>query len=288
MLAASLARPRQSLARAVQKRIAGPDFETAHTRIWESEGERWFTESDPIWRVHADTSMFIAGIRALLLQSLHPVAMWGVSEHSGFRSDPWGRLQRTSTFLATTTYGTIPDAERSIRIVRAIHTRVNGTMPDGRRYAADDPHLLAWIHLAEVDSFLTCHQVFGPTPLDAAEADTYVAQSAGVAEKLGVVRAPRTVAELEDELERYRPELMGSEQAREAADLLLKDPPLPGVARVGYAALAGGAISTLPLWARTQLRLPSLPLTDRLVARPLARTAAGAIRWALTGPLTPA
>ena len=285
MLAASLARPRRVLARAVQNRIAGPDFKNVHAQIWDAQGERWWSEADPIWRVHADTSMFIAGIRALLLQSLHPVAMWGVSEHSGFRSDPWGRLQRTSAFLATTTYGTVADAERSIRIVRAIHTRVKGTMPDGRTYAASDPHLLGWVHLAEADSFLTCHQVFGQAPLSPAEADTYVAQSAVVAEKLGVVDAPRTVAELESQLAAFRPELRGSEPAREAADLLLKDPPLPGVARIGYSALAGGAISTLPMWARTQLRLPSLPVADRFVARPLARSAAGAIRWALTGPV---
>ena len=109
--------------------------------------------------------MFVGGIRALLLQSLHPVAMLGVSQHSGFRGDPWGRLQRTSRFLATTTYGTIADAERSIRIVRAIHGRVKGTTPSGGEYRADDPHLLGWIHVAEVDSFLTAYQVFGSAPL---------------------------------------------------------------------------------------------------------------------------
>ena len=283
MYAALLAWPRATLAKAIQDRIAGSDFEAIHAKIWHTPGERWFTEDDAIWRVHADTSMFIGGIRALLLQSLHPVAMWGVSEHSGFRSDPWGRLQRTSAFLATTTYGTIADAERSIAIVKAIHRRVNGTMADGRTYAADDPHLLQWIHVASVDSFLTAHQRFGQQPLTSDEADDYVAQSAVVAEKLGVIKAPRTVDELQAAIREYRPELTGSEQANEAAALLLRDPPLPAVARIGYTALAAGAVSLLPPWARTQLRLPTLPIADRLVAQPLAQTMSSTIRWALSG-----
>jgi len=150
LLGRTLAGPRQALASAVRHRIAGPEFNEHHEQIWYTPGPRWFAAEDPIWRVHADTAMFVGGIRALLLQSLHPVAMLGVSQHSGFRGDPWGRLHRTSRFLATTTYGTIADAERSIRIVRAIHKRVTGTTPTGQPYRADDPHLLGWIHVASV------------------------------------------------------------------------------------------------------------------------------------------
>ncbi len=102
-----------------------------HERIWYTRGPRWFGEQDPIWRIHADTSMFVGGIRALLLRSLHPVGPCWVSQHSGFPGDPWGRLHRTSRFLATTTYATIADAERSIAIVRAIHRRVKGTASTG-------------------------------------------------------------------------------------------------------------------------------------------------------------
>jgi uncharacterized protein (DUF2236 family) len=271
------------LARAVRDRIAGANFREAHSAIWDTPGERWFNERDPIWRVHADTSMFIGGIRALLLQSMHPVAMLGVSEHSGFRSDPWGRLQRTSTYLATTTYGAVEDAERSIRIVAAIHRRVQGTTPDGRLYRAGDPHLLMWVHIAEVDSFLASFQAFGNRRLSDAEADEYVRQTGFVAEKLGVVNAPRTVAELDRLLAAFRPELSGSEPARVAADLLLKEPPLSAAERIGYTALAAGAVSLLPPWVRTELGLPTLPLADRVIARPLARSALSAIRWALAG-----
>ena len=274
---------RKQLAEAVRGRIAGPEFQEAHEQIWYTPGPRWFTETDALWRVHADTAMFVGGIRALLLQSLHPVAMLGVSQHSGFRGDPWGRLQRTSRFLATTTYGTVAHAERSIRIVRAIHGRVRGTTPDGREYRADDPHLLGWIHVAEVDSFLTAYQVFGSTPLTDAEADDYVRQSGFVAEQLGVVDAPQTVAEVNRLIADYRPELRLTPAATEAADLLLKDPPLAGPQKRGYALLAAGAVSILPPWARAALLLPTLPAADRLIARPLTRSALGTLRWALAG-----
>jgi uncharacterized protein (DUF2236 family) len=274
---------RADIAQAVRDRIAGPDFQSVHERIWYTPGPRWFGEDDPIWRIHADTSMFAGGIRALLLQSLHPVAMLGVSQHSGFRGDPWGRLHRTSTFLATTTYATIADAERAIAIVRAIHRRVRGSTSSGQEYRADDPHLLGWVHAAEVDSFLTTYRVFGGEPLDAADADSYVRQTGFVAAKLGVVEPPQTVAELGEVLAGYRPELRFSPAAKDAADLLLKDPPLSGPSRLGYGILAAGAVSTLPMWARTALQLPVLPTTERLVARPLTRSALGTIRWALSG-----
>src|SRR5256885_2577846 len=98
--------------------------------------------------------MFIGGIRALLLQSLHPLAMAAVAQHSDYKGDPWGRLQRTSYFLAVTTFGRTEDAMAAIARVRAVHARVTGFAADGRPYAASDPHLLTWVHIAEADSFL--------------------------------------------------------------------------------------------------------------------------------------
>ena len=278
-----LQQPRAALAKAVQHRVAGKDFAAEHARIWFTEGPRWFTPDDPVWRVHADTSMFVGGIRALLLQSLHPVAMLAVSQHSGFRGDPWGRLHRTSRFLATTTYGTIADAEADIAHVRAIHARIGGTTRAGLPYRASDPHLLTWVHLAEVDSFLAAYRQFGGPSLSPVEADRYVDQAGRVAGRLGVPEPPRNTGELQAALAAYGPELEMTEQARETCDLLLRDPPLRGPARAGYAALAAGAVSILPPWARAMLRLPTLPLTDRLVARPLARSGLATIRWALAG-----
>ena len=276
-----IGRQRAGLAKMLRDRIGGEEFNASHERIWFTEGERWFSEGDVIWQVHADTSMFIGGIRALLLQSLHPVAMQGVSEHSGFRGNPWGRLQNTSRYLATTTYGTVEDAERIIRVVQAIHRRVTGTTPSGRPYAASDPHLLGWVHAAQVDSFVTSFQAFGPCRLSEAEVDTYVAQSGEVAQRLGVVDPPRTWEENVALLARYRPELRSTPAARDVAVMLLRNPPLTGPARLGFGVLAAGAVSTLPPWVRTTLLLPTLPAADRFVVRPLARSAMLTLRWAL-------
>jgi len=157
-------RVRRSVAIALRDRVAGQDTAAKAAVIWDKPGERWFTQPDPIWRVRADASMFAAGIRALRLQSLHPVAMAGVAAHSGYKGDPWGRPRRTSTFLATTTFGTVEAAESLVEAIRGIHERVRGRAPDGRGYPASDPHLLKWVHLGEVDSFLRAHQRYGLTP----------------------------------------------------------------------------------------------------------------------------
>jgi uncharacterized protein (DUF2236 family) len=228
--------------------------------------------------------MFPAGIRALLLQSLHPLAMAGVAAHSGYRADPWGRLQRTSEFIATTTFGTIEHAERQISRVRAIHRRVRGVAPDGRPYAASDPHLLRWVHLTEADSFLTAFQAFGVQRLTDDEADQYVEQTGVVARALGVIDPPTTVGALRQGIEDYRPELASTPAAREAARFFLIHPPLPLAARPGYAALAAGAVALLPGWARLPLRLPWLPVTERVIARPLGGLATATVRWAMRSP----
>lgn len=277
-----IARLRSGTAAVVRKRIAGPDFESAHTRIFDAPGPRWFGPEDPIWRVHADASMFVGGIRALLLQSLHPRAMAAVSQHSGFRGDLWGRLQRTSTFLATTTYGTIPAAERMITAINRIHSRIEGHTADGLPYRADEPELLAWVHIAEIESFLSTHDQFGAAPLTPAERDRYVEQAAGTARRLGVLDPPTTVAEMESVLEDYRPSLRMTPEAREARDLLLKHPPLSPFEQVGYRSMTAGAIASLPTWARPMLELPTLPITDRMISRPVTRTTLAGLRWALT------
>ena len=132
-----------------------------------------------------------------------------------------GRLARTSRFLAVTTFGTADDAQQAVDVVRAIHARVTGIMPDGSTYAASDPHLLAWVHVAEIDSFLLAHQTYGKRPLDQAGRDDYVAQTAEVARRLGVLDPPTTEAELRAALESYRPELRGTADAREAVRYLL-------------------------------------------------------------------
>ncbi|MCD4525618.1 oxygenase MpaB family protein [Nocardioides sp. cx-173] len=283
-MVATVGEVRERLGSALFLRVAGPDGARHAARIHGTPGPRWFAADSAIVRVHGDASMFVGGIRALLLQTLHPAAMRAVSEHSGFRGDMWGRLNRTSRFLAVTTFGTAEDAQQAVDVVRRIHERVVGTMPDGTPYAASDPHLLRWVHVAEVDSFLRAHTVYGKKPLDQAGRDEYVAQTAEVARRLGVVDPPLTEAELADALAAYEPELRGTPEAREAVRFLMLKPPLPLAARAPYGVLVAAAVGLMPRWTRRPLRLPWLPVSERTVVRALGTAATGAIRWAMGAP----
>lgn len=273
---------RQWLAGQIRTRVVGNEPDSTAASIITAPGPRWFAEDSAIRIVHSDASMFVGGLRALLLQSLHPLAMAGVAEHSDYRTDPWGRLQRTADFLAATTFAPISVAEQSIARVRKVHRRVRGTAPDGRAYSANDPHLLRWVHLCEVDSFLTAHRRYGSTTLTPEQADDYVRDTGFVVAKLGVVAPPTTVAELRVALRDYRPELKGTAAAREAARFLLLEPPLPLAARAPYTLLAGAAVALLPAWTRWPLRLPLLPVSEALLVRPAGRAITELIRWSLT------
>lgn len=239
---------------ALRSRVAGDDAPERAKRIWGAEGERWFTSEDPIWRVNADAAMFPGGISALLLQSLHPSAMAGVAGHSGYKGDPWGRLQRTSHYLAVTTFGTVEDAEEAIAHVRSVHRRVRGKDELGRPYAADDPHLLRWVHVAEIWSFLNAYQAHAAEPLSPEEADLFVTQTNRAATLLGATGLPTTVAELDRVIAGYRPELQATKAAMEAMRFMLLNPPVPLAARPGYALIAAGGVALLPPWARREDR----------------------------------
>jgi uncharacterized protein (DUF2236 family) len=273
---------RRRIGRELFSRVAGPEGPSRRQRIIATNGDRWFDDTSPIRRVHADAAMFVGGLRALLLQSMHPLAMAGVEAHSGYRGDPWGRLQRTSHFLAVTTFGTASDAEEMVARIKAVHERVAGVAPDGRRYAASDPHLLKWVHLAEVDSFLRAHQRYGAHPLDCDGCDGYLADTARVAEALGVVDAPRSRAELDAQLADYRPELAGTPEARAAARFVLLDPPIPLIAKPAYGVLAAASVGLMPIWTRWPLRLPYLPLTEAVAVRAAGNALTRAIRWAMS------
>ena len=277
---------RDALGSSLFEMVAGPHGPAERERIHHTPGPRWFADDSPIRRVHGDASMFVGGLRALLLQSLHPLAMAGVAEHSNYREDPWGRLQRTSTFLAETTFGSAVDAQRAVDRVRGIHRRVHGTAADGRSYTATDPHLLEWVHVAEADSFLRAHQLYGAAPLDQAGRDGYVADMAEIASRLGVVDPPRTEQQLAHRLDAFRPELRSTAAARDAARFLLLTPPLPLAARAPYGALTATAVATLPLWARIPLLLPYFPPVELTVVRGVGRVLVGGIRWALPAPDT--
>jgi uncharacterized protein (DUF2236 family) len=219
------------------------------------------------WRVHADPVMALAGIRALLLQALHPVAMAGVAGHSGFRDDPWGRLQRTAEYVGVTSYGTTAEAERAGARVRGIH----------RKLGLDDPHLLLWVHCSEVASFLTTADRCG-LRLSAAERDRYYEEQVANATLVGLGSAPASVAEMRDYFAQIRPELAVSPPARDALRFVMS-PPLPSrlrPVRPAWFGIAGLGFAMLPRWARRMYRMPGLPTTD------VGATAAGiALRTSL-------
>lgn len=219
------------------------------------------------WRVHADPTMLLAGLRALLLQALHPLAMAGVHQHSDFRGDPWGRLFRTAEYVGVTSYGTRQEAERAGARVRGIHRALSGIEPEsGRTYRADDPPLLLWVHCCESESFLTT-AVRSGLRLSRAEQDAYYAEQVTNARLVGLPTAPSSVSEMADYFKQVQPDLRVTQAARDTARFVLFPPmPTPGLlkppARLAWAALASAAGAMLPRWARRMYRLPGIPSTD--------------------------
>jgi uncharacterized protein (DUF2236 family) len=237
--------------------------------------------------VHSDLpSMLIGGISALLLQTLHPLAMAGVAEHSNYQADPLGRLRRTANFVGTTTFGTVREAEEAVQQVRRVHRRVSGIAPDGRPYSADDPELVRFIHAAEVSSFLESARRFGPRDLSPEQCDQYYDEVAPVALALGAEWVPRSMAEVDDYFRRLRPELHAGAQALQARDWLRHGVSRRREQRAVYAVLHAAAVSLLPPWARSELGLSSpLPvdlLVDTVAVIPTSRAVSAGLRWLAT------
>ncbi len=234
------------------------------------------------WKVHADfTSMMTGGISALLLQALHPLALAGVWDHSSFRTDILGRLRRTATFIAGTTYGNRHDALALIERVKRIHLEVSGTAPDGRPYRASDPALLTWVHVAEVSSFMTAHLHYVNAALPVAAQDQYFAETARIAEMLGASNIPRSRAEIDAYLLAMQSELVASERTREVVRILMTaSTPSVAMRPAGLLMLNAG-VDLLPDWAQAMLGFRRFTAVRRALARPGVRLIAPVIRWAL-------
>ena len=271
---------RHAIADALRNAVAGDDAMERRAAIVDAPGERWFAPDSAVVRVHSDSSMFIGGMRALLLQSLHPLAMAGVAQHSDYRNDPWGRLQRTAEFLAATSFGPADVAQHAVDRVNAVHRSVTGIAADGREYSAADPHLLRWVHVTEIDSFLRAHQAYGERPLTAHECDDYVRGMALVARKLGVNAPPESVRGLRDQITMFRAEVRATPESHDVVRFLLLQPPVAPAARIPYTLISSAAVALLPAWARAELRIPYVPAVDTLIARPVGQLVARTIRWA--------
>ncbi len=234
------------------------------------------------WRVHADfTAMMAGGIAALLMQALHPLALAGVWDHSSFRTDILGRLRRTATFVAGTTYASRADALRLIERVKTIHAAIEGTAPDGRPYRASDPALLTWVHVAEMSSFLAAHLRYVNPALSGDEQDRYYAETARIAVMLGAQDVPDSRAAIAAYLARMRAELVASERTFEVIRVL-RNAPVPHAAmRPGSTLLFNAGVDLLPDWAQRQIGLAAMAPVRRAVARPAVRMIAPVFRWAL-------
>ncbi|HEY1989261.1 MAG TPA: oxygenase MpaB family protein [Acidimicrobiales bacterium] len=206
------------------------------------------------WRVHSDMpAMLIGGVSSLLLQTLHPGAMAGVADFSVYEEDPLGRLQRTGTFVGGTIFGSTATAENLIATVKKVHLSVKGTRPDGLPYAASDPDLLRWVHVAEHAQFLRANQLFGVRPLRAPDVDRYFDEVAEIARRLGATEVPTDAAGVDTYLTAVQPELEFGDQAARGLQFLLAPNIGGAVEQAAYAPLIRAAISILPDWSSRML-----------------------------------
>lgn len=238
-----------------------------------------FERDTPIRMVHADiVGMMAGGIRALLLQMLHPAALQGVLDHSNFREDMHGRLRRTARFIAVTTFGHRDNAQQVIERVNRIHAKVSGTLPDGTPYSATDPRTLAWVHVTEANSFLTAYKRHVRPDIPGHEQDEYYRQFAIIARALGADPVPTSRNEAEELFRDMRADLHSSPAAREVAQLVLTQKP-PGTPPGLQAMLGADAVDMLPPFARTMLGL-NRPGIAALPARAATWGMGKTLRWA--------
>lgn len=239
------------------------------------------------WRVHGDvTSMMVGGVASLLMQMLHPAVLAGVWDHSNFRADMHGRLRRTARFIALTTYGGPEEAEALIARVRGIHDHIRGTLPDGTTYEANDPALLAWVHVTETTSFLDAWIRYGEPGMSRADQDQYFVEMARVGVALGADPVPRSRAEALAQIQAARPRLRSDSRTREVARVLLAQPaPSLAVEPFRQITLQAG-VDLVPAWARRMHGLPGGGLGRPLV-RAGAMGVARTLRWAFERNLLP-
>lgn len=231
------------------------------------------------WKVHGDfTSMLVGGIRALLLQALHPLALAGVWDHSNFREDLLGRLRRTGQFISGTTFASRDDARWLIERVIRIHQQVTGTAEDGRPYSASDPDLLTWVHVAEVSSFLQAHLRYRNPDLSEEEQDRYYAEISLIGESLGARNVPKSRREVEAYLHSMRPQLRCDQRSREILRILLDAPAPSRAARLAGKVFMQAGIDLLPDWAIALYGQQRSPLHRKLVRQGIHRIGP-ILRW---------
>jgi len=220
------------------------------------------------WRIMSSRVMWVAVVRALYLQALHPRVIRGTLQNAPALTEPvdaWARLRRTRRFIETRTFGTTAEAERAGRLVRKVHEPLTGTDPDGTRFRVDDPELLLWVHCGEVAS---CADIARRSrlPFSAADLDAFVAEQRTSAELIGAdpAAAPVSMAELGAYYERMKPALYACDEAKQALRLTFR-PPVPDgnhALKLGLPPVSALAFATLPRWARRLYGRADGPLSD--------------------------
>jgi len=234
--------------------------------------------------VHGDvTTMMVGGVAALLTQMLHPKALGGVWDHSDVEEDQLGRLRRTARFIAVTTYGHRDAATAAIDKVKIIHKQVSGTLPDGSEYDANDPWLLAWVHLAGAINFLDGWRRYAEPSMSARDQDVYFAESGEVARLLRADPIPQTRAEAERLLRDFLPELRADDRTRAFRDLILRSPARSLREMPVQRLLQNAAVDLMPDFARDMHGLAKPPLSP--VVRGATYGVARTIRWAFAGEI---
>lgn len=244
-----------------------------------------YLPSDAPWVVHADFGTLVGGIRALLMQALHPGSLTGVANHSRYEQDALGRLAGTIRWLTVTTFGSHTAVANESGRVNRMHTRVTGeyttSAGEQRQYKAADPDLLLWVHIAFMDSFLRCHQMYAWREIPGG-ADSYISLWSRSVEPLGLSSAPMSELELLAEIERQKPLLIATEKTLDVVKFI-RYPPLPTMAKPTYRLLFEAAVLSLPIEFRTMLGLRAKP---RWLIQPLTRGVLRFIRLAI-GPESP-
>ncbi|HRH20593.1 MAG TPA: oxygenase MpaB family protein [Brevundimonas sp.] len=242
-----------------------------------------FAPNSVAWRVHGDVvTMLIGGVASLMLQMLHPSVLAGVWDHSDFRNDMMARLRATAKFIARTTYDHAEEGQALIARVRRIHDHVHGTLPDGTPYQANDPRLLAWVHVTEAISFLDAWIAYGEPRMSRRDQDRYFEEVAVIGRALGADPVPMTRAEAEALIAAMRPELAVDHRTREVAGLVLDQTVGPAIATVPSKVLMQAAVDLLPDWARAMHGLKTSGLS-RPAVREGAWVLARTLRWAFDG-----
>ena len=262
----------ERLTASVVKLFSEGDQPLADTHLYPND-PGLFGPGSVSWKVMGDVSSFAGGVRALLLQALHPEVAAGVADHSAYKSDPLGRLNRTSLFVTTANYGSMPEVQSAVQMVRTAHRPVTGVSERGISYSANQPPLAAWVQNTLTDSFLEAYQTFC-RPLGHDEADQFVQEQSKIGALLGVVELPQTAADLRSWIVDH-PDLAESQALHQAWDFL-RNPPLNTGQLLGYKILRSAAVATLP---QNFNQLTNASSSRRAVFA--GRRLIGSLRWAM-------